>query len=293
MKAALIIACLGIAACGLAAPKADAELLFAEARAAWHADPDDEERIVWYGRRAAYLGRYEEAVAIYTDGLLLHPDSIALLRHRGHRFISSRRFEDAVADLERASALAHGLPDPIELDGMPNAAGIPRSTLHGNVEYHLALALQLQGRFAEAELAWRRALALVTNDDTLCAVLAWLQLNLREQGKSKEALQVMLPGQSLPGLEVLENFAYWELLRFDAGQLTESELLRGHAPGSVEHATRVYGLAARLHLRGEESQALELLRTIVAQDAAAAFGTIAAEAMLLRVVGGRSSTDSF
>jgi len=263
----------------LRAPSAEERL--AEARAAWLIHPEREDFTVWYGRRMAYLGRYEEAIGIYTAGLQQHPDSIALLRHRGHRFISLRHFGDAIADLERASELARGRQDEVEADGMPNAAGIPRSTLHGNVEYHLALALLLQGRLHEAELAWRRALVLSTNDDTLCAVLAWLHLSLREQGKV--AFEVFLPQPRLEQMEILENFAYHELLLYDAGRVTAAELMRGHPAGSVEHATRAYGLAARLILSGDESTGLRMLEEVVAADAAAAFGTIAAEVLLRRL----------
>jgi len=263
----------------LRAPTAEERL--AEAHAAWMLHPEREDLLIWYGRRLAYLGRFEEAIQIYSEGLARHPQSVALLRHRGHRFITLRRFADAVADLQRASELSSSLPDLMEADGMPNAAGVPRSTLRGNVEYHLALALQLQGRLAEAEAAWRRSLALSTNDDTLCAVLAWLRLNLMQQ---REVGIVLLPPPPLEGMEILENFAYYDLLRYDAGTLSEAGVMSGHPPGSVEHATRAYALAVRLLLRGDAERARTMLREIVKRDAPAAFGTIAAEVMLSRVV---------
>lgn len=278
IAAAFVLAALAACASPRAAAAPDPEAAYAEARARWLAAPRDEEAIVWYGRRAAYLGRYEEAVGIYTDGLLAHPDSVALLRHRGHRLITLRRHAEAVADLARASALARGRADEIEPDGMPNPAGIPRSTLHGNVEYHLALALDLLGRRAEAEAAWRRALALSTNDDTLCAVTNWLRLNLLAQRRPAEADALLAPVRE--DMEILENHAYHALLLYDLGLRGEDGVLHGHEPGSVEHATRAYGLAARLAAHGERARAAELARTVVARDAPAAFGTIAAEALL-------------
>lgn len=258
-----------------------AEELLAEARAAWRLRPEHEDCVVWYGRRTAYLGDHEGAVGIYTDGLRSHPESIALLRHRGHRFITLRRFDEAIADLERASALARGRPDSIEPDGLPNAAGIPRSTLHGNVEYHLALALQLQGDLARAEEAWRRALALATNDDTRCAVLAWLRLCLIEQHKPWALDQLSM--LRLADWEILENFDYHALLLYDANEIGEDELLSDHAPGSIGYATRAYGLAARLLARGERARATALLEEITANAPPAAFGAIAAKVLLQRV----------
>ena len=46
-------------------------------------DPGKEENIIWLGRRTAYLGRYWEALRIYTRGLEKYPESYRLLRHRG------------------------------------------------------------------------------------------------------------------------------------------------------------------------------------------------------------------
>ncbi|MHC5071708.1 MAG: tetratricopeptide repeat protein, partial [Planctomycetota bacterium] len=92
-----------------------------DALAALRSAPRDEERIIWYGRRLAYIGRYEEAIGVYSKGLAVHPDSPKLLRHRGHRYITLRRFADAIADLERAGQLIDTRPDEVEPDGIPNA----------------------------------------------------------------------------------------------------------------------------------------------------------------------------
>lgn len=75
------------------------------ARAAHEVNPD-EGTLIWLGRRIAYAGRFGDAVAIYSNGLQMYPDSYRLRRHRGHRFISLRRFDDAIADLEVATRLA-------------------------------------------------------------------------------------------------------------------------------------------------------------------------------------------
>jgi hypothetical protein len=42
-------------------------------------------------------------------------------RHRGHRYITLRCFDAAIADLEQASKLIKGKPGEIEPDGLPNA----------------------------------------------------------------------------------------------------------------------------------------------------------------------------
>jgi len=42
------------------------------------------------------LGRFREAIAVYSIGIDGHPEDSRLYRHRGHRFISIRLFERAV-----------------------------------------------------------------------------------------------------------------------------------------------------------------------------------------------------
>ena len=91
--------------------------------------PDDADAWIWFGRRTAYLGHFRDAVEIYTRAIERFPDDARFYRHRGHRYISLRRFDDAISDLERAAILIEGRPDAIEPDGLPNAAGKPRSRL--------------------------------------------------------------------------------------------------------------------------------------------------------------------
>lgn len=126
-----------------------------KARAEYEKDPAKADAIIWLGRRTAYLGRYREAIAVFTEGISKHPDDARLYRHRGHRYISVREFDRAVADLAKAAALAAGRPDEIEPDGQPNARNIPTSTLKTNIYYHLGLAHYLKGSFAEALDAYR------------------------------------------------------------------------------------------------------------------------------------------
>ena len=42
---------------------------FNTAVAEWEKDPDDKEKIIWLGRQHAYMGRYRDAIDIYTEGL--------------------------------------------------------------------------------------------------------------------------------------------------------------------------------------------------------------------------------
>lgn len=129
------------------AVRARYEQQLAEAKRAYDHTPTNVDSIIWYARRLGYLGRLRESIAIYTRGAELHPDNPWLYRHRGHRYISVREFDNAIRDLERAEKLVDGKPDIVEPDGQPNAANQPIGTLHSNIRYHLALAYYLKGDY--------------------------------------------------------------------------------------------------------------------------------------------------
>ena len=111
------------------------ERQLADARAAYDHTPTNADSIIWLGRRLAYLGRNRDAIDVYTRGIALYPTNPWLYRHRGHRYITVRELDHAIADLERAAALVAGKPDEIEPDGQPNARNMPIGTLHSNIDY--------------------------------------------------------------------------------------------------------------------------------------------------------------
>ena len=127
--------------------KARLEADLAKAQAAYDRDPSSADAAIWLGRRLAYLGRFNDAITAYSRGIERHPNEARLYRHRGHRYVTIRKFDLAIADLRRATQLIAGKPDEVEPDGAPNKAGIPRSTLQSNIWYHLGLAQYLKGDF--------------------------------------------------------------------------------------------------------------------------------------------------
>lgn len=250
----------------------------AAARAEYDADPDDADAIIWLGRRLAYLGRYGEAVEVFSEGIRKHADDPRMYRHRGHRHITLRRLADAVPDLERAAELTRGRPDEIEPDGMPNPAGIPTSTLQSNIWYHLALARYLQHDFEGALEGWRSAMDVAATDDMRVATADWLYMTLRRLGRDEEAARVLEPFHA--GMEILENHAYHRRLLMYRGELEPEELLAVDAQDPVQVATYGYGVANWHLYNGNAERARELFRRILEGPNWAAFGYIAAEAEL-------------
>jgi tetratricopeptide (TPR) repeat protein len=263
------------------APETEAQMKaqLADAMARWEKDPDDADALIWAGRRTAYLGRYREAIGIYSDGIARHPDDARMYRHRGHRHLTVREIDRAIADLQKAAELMAGQPDPIEPDGLPNARNIPTGTLHSNVWYHLALGYYLQGDFSRAAVTWTRARDSLDNPDNLVAASYWLYLSLRRAGRPDDAAEVLRPISA--DLDVIENTEYHQLLRMFKGERTPESLLAAAGEDSGGSATR-YGVGAWHLVNGRRDEAEALWRSILAGPDWPSFGHLAAEAEFAR-----------
>jgi tetratricopeptide (TPR) repeat protein len=270
------------------ARRAELEANLAAAAATYAENPGDEEAIIWYGRRLGYLSRYHDAIEVYTHGLEQHPDSYKLLRHRGHRYISTRQFDDAVADLTRAAELAAGETVEIEPDGAPNALGIPLSNVHFNIWYHLGLAHYLRGDFAAARDAYVECLQYSDNDDLLVATSDWLYMTYRRLGDDAAAQALLDPVSA--DMEIVENDSYHRRLLMYKGELEAEELLdlRAEADPDValDIATQGYGVGNWYLVNGDAQGAREVFERILEGTSWAAFGYIAAEAEVARGVEG-------
>jgi tetratricopeptide (TPR) repeat protein len=261
--------------------RARLEADLAKAQADLAAHPDSAEAAVWVGRRLAYLGRYRDAIDAFTAGIAKHPDDPHLYRHRGHRYITVREFDKAIADLSRAAALVKGQPDEVEPDGAPNKYNKPRSTLQSNIWYHLGLAYYLKGDFAHALDAYRDGMEVSrVNDDMLVATSDWLYMTLRRLGRDAEAARVLEPIRER--MDILENDAYHQRLLMYKGLRTPDSVLNLNTADDIQIATQGYGVGNWYLVNGDRAKAREVFERVVAGRAWAAFGYIAAESELAR-----------
>lgn len=251
---------------------------FEKAKTEFEANPKDVEALIWYGRRTAYLGRYRQAIAIYTEGIKNFPQDARLYRHRGHRYISIRNYAAAIADLEKAASLIQGTADQIEPDGLPNAQNIPLSSLHSNVWYHLGLAYYLSQQYEAAYSAYLKCRETGENYDNMVSSTHWLYLIQLRLGNPERADSLLAPIQK-EGV-VIENQSYADLCQLYKGWISPDTLLKA-SPGNPSNDAVNYGLANWYLHQGDSSKGIQLLEALVAGKAFTSFGYLAAEGDLI------------
>lgn len=258
------------------------EAKLAEARID-HAKAPNADTQIWLGRRLAYLGEYTDAIRVFNEGITKFPKDARFYRHRGHRYITVRCFDDASKDFETAAKLIKGKPDEIEPDGLPNAKNIPTGTLQSNIWYHLGLAYYLQDDFKRALKAYEEAQKVSKNSDMRVATSYWHYMTLRRLGKVKEAAKLL---EAFAGeIEVIENTDYLKLIRLNRAEVQADALLSeiSGETNTLGSASLGYGIGNYFLYNGNKEKALTIFRQIVAGNQWASFGHIAAETELARL----------
>lgn len=241
------------------------------------ADPNNPDKLIWYGRFVAYSGDYAGAIEIFTNGSGQFPDDPRMLRHAGHRYISIRKFDQAIEVLEQTVELIKGKENAIEPDGMPNAQNIPVSTLHGNIWYHLGLAYYLKHDFENALRAYENCLATASRPDNIVSATHWIYMINRRLGRPEAALR------SLDSIElemdVIENTGYHNCCCFYKGLITlealEATIQDGLSREAVDYAIGNWHLYS-----GDVEKARQRFESLTTVGAWNAFGFIAAESDL-------------
>ena len=263
-----------------AASRLRMEAQLQNARAEHLASPSDADALIWLGRRQAYLGLYHDAIDTYGKGLRLYPNDARFLRHRGHRWLTLRCLDSAVADFTHASRLVKGQPDQVEPDGMPNERNIPTSTLQSNIWYHLGLAHYLKGDYGKAVKAYKSCLKVSKNNDMFAATANWYHLALRKDGRSKAAVRFL---KSIdPSMTLIENEDYLAILTLYIDRTDpEKALQRLRERKELSSASFGYGLGEYLLSRGDRKGAADVFKRITSDSTNwSSFGYMAAEKAL-------------
>jgi tetratricopeptide (TPR) repeat protein len=237
--------------------------------------PDNPDLLIATGRACDRVLQFSRSIPLYSRAIQLQPQDVRAYRYRGHRYISIRRFDDAIGDLKRAEKLA---PDSFD------------------VLYHLALAQYLRGRFGDAADSYGRCLeyrgarsgalpkdwrsCADLDDESRVALLNWRYAALRRAGRHEQARRLLDPIHE--GLPVKENVAYLQALLYYKGARRAGVFETSQLAGSSLMALG-YPIANFALINGDSAKACDLFHKLIADDQNwNAFGFIAAEVELSR-----------
>jgi tetratricopeptide (TPR) repeat protein len=234
----------------------------ARAESALAADPRNVERLIQLGIAHSGIRRYREAILTFTRGLALAPDNPLLYRWRGHRYISVREPDSALADLTRGSRL---------------------DSTNYDIWYHLGVVRFVRGEFPAAAEAFAKALRGPPNDNERAGSYDWLWMSLSRANRPAEARAVLERLRTGDSLHITTATAYAQRLRLYQGMIAPEQVLTPADTGDIAAATLSFGVGNWYLVRGDTVQARAWFERAVRSGGWPAFGFIAAEAELRRL----------
>lgn len=142
----------------------------------------NEEDYISIGQQMISVSRFNDAITNYSAGLEKYPNSFKLLRHRGHRYISIRKLEEAIKDLNKAEELIRDQPDVPEYD----ATGHETGTYQHWIWYHIGLYYFLNQAYLQAAPAYENCLAASRNNKNIVGSSDWLYNTYMRLGERKK-----------------------------------------------------------------------------------------------------------
>ena len=223
-------------------------------------DPSNVATLIELGLAQARIRRYRESIQTFSRGIRLAPDNPILYRWRGHRYISIRELDRAVADLVNGNA---------------------RDSTNYDILYHLGVAHYLRGDFDSAASAFARAQRRAPDDNELAGSTDWLWMSLSRAGRHAEARAALAAIRD--GMRVTSAGAYRKRLSMYQGVILPEDLIESSDTSDIAVATLSYGVGNWYLIQGDTTAARLWFQKSVASGGWPAFGFIASEAELKRL----------
>ena len=249
-----------------------------QAEANYNANPDDEVNVIWFGRRLAYLGRYQEAVNVFSEGLIKNPSSYKLLRHRGHRLITLKKYDEAIEDLTEAVFFSNDAPFEIEPDGIPNTLNRPLTNVKWNIWYHLGLAYYLKGNYDKSISSYKQCMKFASNDDLRVKTTNWLYASYRKIGNDDAADALASLVSNNINLIEGESRIYNDLIKLYQGLVRADILIRRYTANGELNNIIGYGVGNFHLLEGNIQGAQNIFNRVIEGSHKDSFGYLATEA---------------
>lgn len=222
-----------------------------------------EDDYIAIGQQLINTNRYNDAIANYSAGLEKYPNSFKLLRHRGHRYISIRKLDEAIKDLKMAEELIRDQPDVPEYD----ATGHETGTYQHWIWYHIGLYYFLNQAYLQAAPAYENCLAASRNDKNIVGSSDWLYNTYMRLGEMDKAQKLLEPITA--DFDTDQEHPYFRRVMLYKGIITPEELVdvnQDPAKTSVSDVTKMYGLANWYRYQGDTEKAMGLYRKIIQSE---------------------------
>jgi len=230
----------------------------ARAAAALRADPKNVQRYIDLGTAQDGVRQMREAVETFTRALAVEPNNALLLRWRGHRYLSTRRFDLAAADFARGAKLD--------------------STIYG-IWYHWGIVRFVKGDFNGAAGAFAKALPKAPDGGEQNGSVDWLWMSLSRAGRHAEAKALL---DRKPDTSAVKN-AYSQRIAMYRGLTKPEDLFTPADTADVQVATLAYGLGNYYLVKGDTDKAKAAFEKSIASGGWPGFGFIMSEAELKRL----------
>jgi len=210
-------------------------------------DPDNPNLYREAGEALLKEDRVDEAIALFSKGLILNPFDAAMRYRRGRKYIGRKDYGVAASDLKLAAML-----DPENWRNW----------------YYQGVACYLGGMFELARIAQERCLTLIKKHDpkSIPASVDWNWMILMRLGRRDEAQAVL--DNVYPGMEA-EDGDYLARTLLYKGYYSPDNFVEDRMK-EIQNADRArsyelmlsYGLANWLHYQGKDEQAVPLLKKL-------------------------------
>ena len=227
------------------------------ANLALQADARTVQRYIDVGIAQAGARQMQEAVQTFTRALAVAPNDPMLYRWRGHRNLSVRNFDAAMADLTHGYGL---------------------DSLNYGILYHLGVLRFVRGDFNAAADAFRRAQPRAPDAGELAGSTDWLWMSLQRAGRAAEATAMLARHPD----SLATTIAYARRLKMYRGEIAPEALITPADTGDVDLATLSFGLGNWYLVKGDSARARAQFQRSIASGGWPAFGFIASEVELAR-----------
>jgi tetratricopeptide (TPR) repeat protein len=263
-----------------------AERVLLKVEKAFNENPEDEFNIINYGIKLADLGRFQEAINLYDEGLIKFPESYKIRRYIGQQYLTTRQFDEAITSLSEALTYANDSPViEFEHSDLKNNKKKTVYNVKFNIWYYLGLSYYLKGNYDKAISSFRKCEKYTNNNDLKVVIANWLYTAFAKIGNLDLAEAEIM---SIPiNMRLIESKSrkYHDLIMLYRGLVTPSILTKRNGID----ADVGYGIGNYYLINGQVENAISAFNRVISTEQQERIGYMAIEAELAVLLGSQIS----